>query len=425
MALRTDAKFITALRRGTQKSVEHLSSADIVVGIPAYYNAETIAFVIETASKGLELYFSEYKAVIFVADGGSTDDTREAAREIGIESFNVEKIVAIYRGVPGKGSAVRAIFEAAHFLGARAVALFDADLRSITPEWIKNVIEPILNGYAYVTPLYNRYKYDATITNTIAYDLTRTLYGVCIRQPIGGDFGIGGALVKSYLEEDVWESDIAKFGIDIWLTTTAIVKKAKICEARLGVKIHDEKEPSHDLSPMFREVVGTIFSLMDAHESFWMRVKSSKPVDIVGEFIGEQPEPFVVDQGAMIEYFKLGFNNFGTIWKKLLDKKLYASIEALAQSEEVRDFVIPIEKWVMIVYDYTCAFHATPHQEFKLLDTMIPLYYARVASMVNELEEKDTQESETYFEAQAEAFEKLKPYLEKCWIKGDAARGQG
>jgi hypothetical protein len=53
---------------------------------------------------------------------------------------------------------------------------------------------------------------------------------------------------------------------------------------------------------------------------------------------------------------------------------------------------------------------------------MIPLYYARVASMVNELEEKDAQESEAYFEAQAEAFEKQKPYLEKCWFK-DTAKG--
>ncbi|MEA3374289.1 MAG: glycosyltransferase [Campylobacterota bacterium] len=92
--------------------------------------------------------------MIFVADGGSTDDTREVAREIDIDSFKVEKIVSIYRGVPGKGSALRAIFEAADFLDAKAVALFDADLRSITPEWVKNMIEPIMQGYEYVAPWY-------------------------------------------------------------------------------------------------------------------------------------------------------------------------------------------------------------------------------------------------------------------------------
>jgi len=53
------------------------------------------------------------------------------------------------------------------------------------------------------------------------------------------------------------------------------------------------------------------------------------------------------------------------------------------------------------------AFHKTPRQEFKLLNTMIPLYNARVASLVNELKDKTTDEAEKYYEIQAEYFEKL------------------
>ena len=60
----------------------------------------------------------------------------------------------------------------------------DSDLRSITSEWVKYLLEPILEmHYQYVSPLYSRYKYDGTITNNIVYNLTRALYGLRVRQP--------------------------------------------------------------------------------------------------------------------------------------------------------------------------------------------------------------------------------------------------
>ncbi len=142
----------------------------------------------------------------------------------------------------------------------------DADLRSITPEWIELLIKPVLEeGYDYVAPYYMRHKYDGTITNTIVYPLTRALYGKRIRQPIGGDFGFSGRLASFYLDKDVWESDVARFGIDIWMTTTAVANGFKICQAFLGAKIHDAKDPGADLSAMLHQVVGSVFDLMEEY----------------------------------------------------------------------------------------------------------------------------------------------------------------
>jgi len=408
-------RVITALREDARKAIENLSSADIVIGIPAYYSQDTISHVILQAAKGLEKYYPDCKSLIYVADGGSTDDTREDAQNIHIDSFNIKKLVSIYRGIPGKGSAVRAIFEAAEFLQAKSVVLFDSDLRSIIPEWVKNMVEPVLNGYDYVAPHYKRYKFDATITNTIAYNLTRALYGKRIRQPIGGDFAFSKEMVRVYMEEDVWESEIAKFGVDTWLTTTAIVKNAKICEAKLGAKVHNVKDPSSDLSAMYREVVGTIFKLSEKYEKFWKKVKGSKDIPIVGEEIGEEPEPFEIDADALIEYFKIGFNNFGVLWKNILDDQDYKVIASLAKIKNKEDFLFENRCWIRIVYSYMAAFHKTPRQEMKLLETMIPLYNARVASLVNELSGKVTKEAEEYYETQACEFENMKDYLIKKW----------
>ena len=96
-----------------------------------------------------------------------------------------------YQGIPGKGSAFRLVFQMAKQLDAKACAVVDSDLRSITPEWIDLLIRPILfAGFDFVAPYYQRHKYDGTITNSIVYPLTRMLYGLSVRQPIGGEFGV-------------------------------------------------------------------------------------------------------------------------------------------------------------------------------------------------------------------------------------------
>ena len=410
-------RFSTALRPHVTTKIEQLGYADIVIGIPAYSSGDSIVHVIKTVVKGIEQYYPHLKALIMVSDGGSTDDTRDLARTVDPKSYNIESIVTIYRGIPGKGSGLRAVFEVATFLKARAIAVFDSDLLSITPEWVHNFLEPVFHGYDYVAPYYNRYKLDGTITNTIAYNLTRALYGQRIRQPIGGDFGISPVLVKHYLDQDVWATDIAKFGIDIWMTTSAIVGGFRICQAKLGVKLHDHKDPSSDLGPMLRQVVGTIFQLMDQYKDYWLKVKGSVEVPTLGEFAGQKAEAFDVDQSNLVEYFKVGLNNFGGVWKNIIEERDFKIIQEIARTDKNDQFLMPIETWIRIVYRYAGAFHATPRQRFKVLDTLTPLYYGRVGSLVNELQDKTQEEAEQHFEKNALAFERMKDYMVAIWAR--------
>ncbi|MFH1625599.1 MAG: glycosyltransferase, partial [Pseudomonadota bacterium] len=159
----------TALRGYTAKRIEEIESAEILVGIPCYNSEGTIAHVVQMVTHGLAKHYKERRSVIFIADGGSTDDTREAAKEFQIKPWQ-EKIVSIYRGSGGKGTALRSIFEAAKRLGVQACAVVDSDLRSITSDWVQYLLDPVLTkGYQFVAPVYVRHKYDATITNNIVY----------------------------------------------------------------------------------------------------------------------------------------------------------------------------------------------------------------------------------------------------------------
>src|SRR5712692_8386975 len=262
-----------------REGLARIGSADVVVGIPSFRNAATIGHVAVTAARGLREHFAGARVAIINADGGSNDGTPDRVVE---SAGDVPVAVGRYIGPPGKGSAFRAIFGAVGLLGARACAVVDSDLRSITPEWIARLLLPITRGeFDYITPLYARHKHDGTITNSIAYPLTRSLYGLRVRQPIGGEFGFRADLAGAYLAQPVWETDVARFGIDIFMTTTAIARGSRIAQAFLGAKVHDPKDPAADLGPMFTQVVGTLFRLASENESEWREVVGSKDVKVV------------------------------------------------------------------------------------------------------------------------------------------------
>ena len=407
-------KFSTALRQNTRRRIERLESADIVIGIPCFNNDNTLSHVIKTVENGLALHYPDRRSVVFIADGGSVDDSREEGE--GLESSPwIERIVTIYRGIPGKGTAVRAIFEAADMLNAKATLLFDSDLRSITTDWVKNMVDAILNdGVDFIAPYYTRYKYDGTITNNIVYNLTRSLYGYQVRQPIGGDFAFSLPLIKKYLPAEEWESDVARFGIDIWLTTTAMVNKAQIAQANLGVKIHDVKDPAEALGPMFRQVVSTLLEMMEQHENVWKNVKGSKPVPRVGPDLHIEPKPFEINVEKLINDFKIGYSNWKEIWKKIIAPDNFKEIVALTQKDK-SNFFLEIDVWAKMLYDLAAAYHHWQGNRQLMVSMMTPLYFARVASFVNRTKDMTNEQAETVVELQAEVFEKQKDYLIKRW----------
>lgn len=411
------AKYDTSLRPWLVRRLEQIDRADLVAGIPCYNNQDTIAHVVKMVSRGLRTHFPDTRAVLIISDGGSTDDSRELARETSSPPWQ-ERLVTIYRGNPGKGSALRTIFEAADRLDARACMVVDSDLRSITDDWVKHLLTPVIrHGYDFVSPIYSRYKYDGTITNNIVYTLTRALYGHRIRQPIGGDFAFSGEMARRYMEQDVWDSDIARFGIDIWMTTTALVGGYRVCQSRLGLKIHDAKDPAAQLGPMFRQVLYTLFSLMEENEMYWKTVQGSEPTEIFGAGTEGEPEPIAVNQAALCEGFRDGLEKFGALWRQVFSPHVYETIGRTASLSN-DDFQIATADWVRILYELAATFHHWPAHRFKLLELATPLFNGRVASFVNETRGMTTAEAESIVEMQAEAFERGKPILLERWEEG-------
>src|SRR5207249_1624681 len=120
-------------------------------GIPTFNSERTVGGVITAVEAGIRKAFPDRRALIVVSDGGSDDGTLAAAMSAGVgenaERFLVDpaspepkKLALTYPGLPGKGSAFRAIFEVAKGLEASGCAVVDSDLRSMRPFWMDHLL---------------------------------------------------------------------------------------------------------------------------------------------------------------------------------------------------------------------------------------------------------------------------------------------
>ena len=397
-----------------------------MVGIPSFGNAETIGYVVRAATAGMVQYFPDLQPILVNSDGGSVDDTPRVAISTEspeyIESIilvqprhRLQRISITYRGPSGKGTAVRALFEIADLLKVRAMVMVDSDLRSIVPEWIELLAGPILKGgYDFVAPLYARHKYDGTITNNIAYPLTRALYGSRVRQPIGGDFGVSGDLVQRYLELSTFDDATARFGIDLWMTHSALNEGFAVCQARLGAKIHDAKDPASDLGPMFREVVGTLFRLASRYRERWAPIRGSHRVPEYGFERVASPEDITVNQAKLVDSFEEARLTHRATWSEMLAAEQLERVIGTDCDDPSR-FHFPADLWVRCLYDALVAFQRPTTDQEQLLAALTPLYFARTAAFIAETTEFSGEQAERVIEAQALVFEELKPYLERRW----------
>jgi glucosylglycerate synthase len=454
----------SVLNPAIRDEISRLGRADIMVGIPSFKNAATIGYVVRAAQAGLVQYFPDLKPVLVNSDAGSPDGTQRVVVDTEPPDY-VEQILLVrptnrldrvsltypeIDGTGGKGAALRTIFEIAAALEVQALVVVDSDLRSIVPEWIELLAGPILKGgYDFVAPLYARYKYDGTITNTVTYPLTRALYGHRIRQPIGGDFGVSGDLVRHYLAQEDWTDDVSKFGIDIWMTTSALAGGFAVCQTRLGAKIHDPKDPGSDLGPMFRQVVGTILRLAIRYPDHWLNIRGSHDVPAYGFERIIDPPPLDVNTIRLLTEFHQGSLTMADRWREMFAPANVETLLVLAEeagrladaaraklglggdassttasTAEMADalaaFHFPDDVWARLIYDLVVAARRGDVSIEVMVAALVPVYFGRVGSFVIENRAVTTDQAEERVERQAREFELLKPYLVERWHEIDA-----
>ncbi len=380
-----------------------MNNVDIIIGIPSLNEADNIAYVAEQVALGLKRYYPSKTALIINVDNESADGTKDAF--LNAETCNIQKkYISTGKDLVGKGNNMRNLFLEVEKRNAKIVVVVDADLKSINPEWVKTLATPILEGYDYVTPIYSRNEYDGTITNHITYPLIYSLFKADIRQPIGGDFAFSTRMAKYWLGMQ-WEMETRQYGIDIFMTTSALLNGFKVCQVVLGSKVHKPSAPK--LGPMFTQVVNTIFSNISNFKGTWMNGENGKDCPIFGQIDFKDPQGLPVDYKALKKQSIEGFLTMDKFIVNILSPDNY---NVLKRMYNAKKWDISSRLWVKVLYDFIFAYETSENRK-DIVEALKPLYFARASSFYRQTLDMSHEESEAEIVSQAKEFKKSKNYL--------------
>ena len=396
-------------------------TAEVAVAFLTYNNAETIKTVAAAAAEGLARHFPGTTAALLAVDAGSSDGTPQMLEAIGLpvvatryEAPAGERAAVPFHGVPGRGEGLRAAFVAARDLGVRSLVVLEADAVSITPDWLRDLGGPVAADKAdLVTPAYTRHRWEGTITRLLLSPLVQTLYGRRLQQPFGGQLGLSPRLLEHLLVHPKWDwtgRDVS----DLWISGAAIADGFAVWEAWLGAHTVRSRTRSTDLPTMLAETLGAVFTLMDRHQDLWLEVRGSEPLPAVGEPQPPLVTPMPVDVEGMLDAFRLGVRDLGSIWEMVLAPDTLSDVLVLGSTPRAT-FSFSDDLWARTVYDFALAHHYAVVHRDHLLRSLVPLYLGRTAAYVLDTRTATPSATERALEATAAAFERQKPYLVEHW----------
>ena len=285
-----------------RKMIEERKAA-VVVGHPTFKNEDNIPIQLGKTIAGAAQHFGDKGACVVVVDGTYTESSKDQstidaaldgakqalAKLSDEEREKVFVVVTPYEGygedkTPGKGSALKMIFEEGAKTSASMFVLLDGDLRNDMAQWqgVFKKVEDLHRANLpecdfFITARYARHFVDASLTRFIVGPLT-TLLGSYVPGGISGDIVLSGGAVEHELGD--WSEARRKYGTDISTTFDNIAdSNTAIYEVYLGAKLHDITDEGK-LSVMPGEVIGAALeSLLRHRERFEEVLNSDRPVE--------------------------------------------------------------------------------------------------------------------------------------------------
>ncbi len=388
---------------------------NIVVGIPSYNESDTISYVTKSIGEGLEEYFPDKKSIIVNADNNSPDNTKDAFLET--KTRIEKKYISTAHGIRGKGNNMLNLFNFAKQAGAEVIIVVDADLKSITKEWIEYLGRPIVEGYDYVIPLYSRHQFDGTITNHICYPVMFGMLSMDIRQPIGGEFAFSPRLMKYWLKQS-WVESTRQYGIDIFMSLNAVLGGFKICQSGLGTKVHKASAPK--LGVIFEQVIETLLTILVQNKDAWMTRNNGDIFvpDTFGLKNLAEPQELDINILDLKEKGQVEYRKYQNDINELLEPYAFSRIHEMFEMET---FDLTILLWTQIFYSLVYRYDISKSSEdrMKIINALKPLYFARSLSFNYHTWKYNVKYSEEEIRKEALGFASQKYYLWGLYSKGN------
>ncbi|MDI7274773.1 MAG: hypothetical protein QME94_02225 [Anaerolineae bacterium] len=406
----------TALHAEAKRRIREIGSADIVVGIPTYRNGRTVGRVMEATITGLTRDFPNYRAVIVNTDGGSSDNTVQIIADWPTPT-TIKKIVTPYEGLLGRGSAVRAVFEVAAALGSRICIILSPDCRDIRADWLGKLAAPIVSEQCdIVFADYDRPPLESAVADHLIYPMFRLLFGVPLRQVIGCDLAMRSDLAGHYALRDVWETDVARHGLDVWLAISALVEGRRIGQVNLGSKVEGQRDFVVPMDPRFLHTVGTLFRMINIHRKACLEGTITPQLSCFGTpqrgIATSHRTPVPIE--SIWEAAVKGRSKYRATWRAVLATEQLERVREVLKAGPAPD-AIAAELWARTVIDFAVVYNKGEGDPDKVVCGLLPIHQARVVSYLLAMQGRSGDEFEAGIQEQAAIFEAHRPYLRTRW----------
>jgi hypothetical protein len=401
-----------------QATLASIGSADLVIGVPTADAAPSLDGVAAAVRVGLQAHFPGQSAAVIHVDQGGADDPGGAPAQAFGEIPFVRIRPAHATGGPlvqlRLDEAVATTLAAGQALGARAIILLNANNASLNADWVGGLGGPVLaDDCGLVVPVYQGGHYEGTLTHALVVPLIRTLFGKRLARPLAEEFSCSGKAAAFLLAQNVWETDLGRNGIEFWVPAAAIAEGVAIGQAPLGPRRVPVPAQPAPLGEIVGRTAGSLFSIAERYEMFWLERQGSESVPCVGSLPEPQPGP-APDPERMLGGFQQGVRDLYPVWERILAPETLSDMLALGEYA-AGEFRFPDSLWARVVYDFLLAYRARVVYRSHVAQSLAPLYLGRVASVVCETRNRPPAAVAKVTERLCQVFEEWKPYLVDRW----------
>jgi glucosylglycerate synthase len=397
-----------------------VGQVDILVGLPTLNNAATVVNVAEAIHVCFTRDLPRLRTVMINSDAGSIDGTPELIRDAAFLSGEMvqtshslrtmHRVVTPYHGIPGKNTAMQALFAAAALTQANTLVVIDPAGPATTAERVTELITPIWRSEVeFLAPRYRRHPRDGALITQLVRPLVRAVYGVELDEPLGAEFACSGRFAAHCLEQDIWNQDAATFAIDLWLRTEAIAT---------GLNMGQIWRPptaaaaSTTLRQAVRQILLSLIAALRAHQAFWRTAADVTRLPTWGHDHKKCAGAAEWDHIALANQARHDIKEIQPLLEGVLDP---AVLSRLVEDVDAGEPRLDDELWVRIVYNLLDAANRGSAAVDYLADMFVPLYMWRAARFMSFTAHEPDDVAQTRLNALCDAFQRLKPALVEGW----------
>jgi hypothetical protein len=407
---------VETIPQQTQEKIAPVDSADLVVGLLAALDPDGITALCE----GLRTLPGSRRIVVLHSDPAGKDvqpnsPTAEGDSQVSLLPWSVLDREPTGAPMQSISAACQSLFALTEKMGARACCLVASEMENATPQWVCQLLHPLLESdFDLVVPYYAPRKLQGLMNSSIVYPLTRCLYGKRIHNPLGPDVGVSRRLAQKVLGTNRNANGGSGQTHPLAaLAPVAVCENMQICQVHVGARIYPPTDWMN-MSSLVAQVLGSIFVELERSAACWQRTRGSVSVPAHGERLSLPQETGTLDMNRMLETFQLGVRDLQEIWGLVLPPATLFELRKLSRlpPEQVH---LPDELWARIVYDFALAHRLRTINRDHLLRSMTPLYLAWVVTYARELETAGAATVEQRIERLSLAYESAKSYFISRW----------